>query len=313
MPLRRLHRPESAKSPIPPGFAARQLCYVPGSGLIYLQNPKVCCTSIRESLWRRADVLSGRKTYAGNPYLAKDSPFCRGLASIEASGLDAFLASSVFSVVRNPYSRVLSAYLDKVASPARDGRVWRPFAARYGWNTDGVPTLADVLAALAGDDALAVDQHFRPQYLNLLHPWAGPGFVGRLERMDEVDTYLRERRVALGHAASHGKNAAEKLAAYFGPAEAKLAATIYAQDFEIYGYSLDLNAPAPSVAVACEAPEPRALRAFFLSQRDAVVAKRGSRKPIIRPPYWKVPWRVMKRTGVARPPPARTKREGEAD
>lgn len=98
----------------------RSIHWLPQAGLVYLSTPKVACSTIKTSLWKWADSQVGTETFTGRPHRRGESPFNKGIGQL-ARNIDAVMASTFFAVARNPYSRILSAYLDKVGkkSPIR--------------------------------------------------------------------------------------------------------------------------------------------------------------------------------------------------
>lgn len=211
-----------------PHYISRRLFACPSLKLCYVSNPKCGTSSILKSLW----LAARPETYSGKPRKGVGAPWSRPGSPPEGFTL--------FSVVRNPYARLLSAYLNKVETNRRDQKVWMPIAARFGWRNAHRPTLLEFLERVVTEDPMEMDQHFRPQHLNLLHPLVTPSFVGRLEDMAPTVAWLAEHRVEMQDHAPHRTDAAEKVAEYFGPAETALARDYYRRDFDLYGYSEDL-------------------------------------------------------------------------
>ncbi|MBD0335929.1 MAG: sulfotransferase family 2 domain-containing protein [Cyanobacteria bacterium Co-bin13] len=85
---------------------------------LYVDTPKVGCSTIKLTLQRLEleDEQFARDDFE-DIHLRKFSPL---LMPIQVGPLDAFLSRSdifKFCFVRNPYTRVLSCYLDKIAAP----------------------------------------------------------------------------------------------------------------------------------------------------------------------------------------------------
>ena len=97
------------------------------SPYIYINNYKCGCSTVRQTLWA-AEHAQGVASAPGAIHEQPDSwPWVDDPERWEHSE-HAF----VFTLVRNPYVRVLSAYLDKIREPA----IWGPFTARHGLGDD---------------------------------------------------------------------------------------------------------------------------------------------------------------------------------
>jgi hypothetical protein len=139
-------------------------------------NPKSGCSTIKASLWQAADSLSGRNTYAGLPHEREEAPFLPLCAKQRDSRVNELRNAIFFSVVRNPYVRILSAYLDKIGREVSTW-VWLSFAQRFGVNPEiGRSSLSfrDFLSMISGEPDELLNHHFRPQYLNILWPVPAP-------------------------------------------------------------------------------------------------------------------------------------------
>ena len=244
----------------------RDVWYAPALRLAYLRNAKVACSSIQKSLWLAIEP----ETFAGNPHARAVGPFNAAFRDAMRDP-DRFASATVFSVVRNPFSRLLSAYLDKTG-PAADKTVWKPLAARLGLDPRERPPLNDFMRRIVSDsDEESMDQHFRPQWSNLLHPHVRLDFVGHLERFSEVETFLACNGCKVESHAPHATHAAASLTAELDAEAVELIALYYRQDFHLYGYAQDpatrqpirpvVPADADRRALAGEIARPRGLRA----------------------------------------------------
>lgn len=214
----------------------RRIRHIPGQPVTYLQNPKVACTSIEFTLWRAYDAGGAPQ----NPHTPKPKfrPYIQNARKATAEGLESLLASKFFSVVRNPYARLLSAYLNKVQTSRG---AWTRISRAIGLPPEPVPSLVDFLSALKHCDPYEIDHHFRPQHLNLLHGFAPLDFLGHMERMEEVNAFLYGYGFEMTKQNKNATNAITLIAHYIGPREAVFVILFYAVDFEIYGYSDDLR------------------------------------------------------------------------
>lgn len=96
-------------------------------GLVYMMNPKAACSTIKQSLWKRCDTINDTATYPGHPHHDRNrAPFNYAIypADILPAHAADFHRAMIFTTVRNPYARMLSAYLEKIWDTDRDKDVW---------------------------------------------------------------------------------------------------------------------------------------------------------------------------------------------
>ena len=215
--------------------------YATGCPLVYLNNPKAGCGTIKASLWNWLDQQARVKTYAGAPHDRAADPFADDVFAREECDPAALKSAVFFSVVRNPYVRILSAYLNKIV---RDNPIWRGFAERFAFPasfTGKDLSFRDFLVILTCEPDELLDVHFRPQYLNLLWPVCRPHFVGRIETMTDVVGFLSQYGVAQTVHRRNTTAADEKLMDYYSDETTELVRKKYADDFRIFGYSTDIG------------------------------------------------------------------------
>ena len=209
---------------------------------VYLNNPKVACSSIKTALWATIrnvapETITCEHRIEGSPFT--DDPTRLGWAG----------AAFVFTLVRNPYARVLSAYLDKVVNRAANGEnlQWMPFAQRHGLAEDATISFDQFVELLVSDMPEQCDSHWCPQWFQLLDGEVEPNFTGQIERMDRdlpaiLSRVFPGRTVASLRRRVHGTDAAERLAGFY--ADTGTLARVqgyYARDFATYGYDPDLR------------------------------------------------------------------------
>lgn len=220
--------------------ARRGVRHAASLGVAYVNNAKAGCSTIKQSLW----IASGLP-YGGDPHARQGSPFKFDVVA-SAEGFADFRAARLFSVVRNPFARALSAYLDKTQRRGGMRTVGARLAERYGDDVTGLG-FADFLARLSADDPWAIDQHFCPQAVNLMVPHLAYAHIGRLERLDETFAWLG---IAPATFDRHAAGAADRLAAHYDDGRAvDLVRRLYAADFALFGYSTDPADPAPDAPV----------------------------------------------------------------
>lgn len=217
-------------------FLERGIHYIPGSGLVYIQNAKAACSSVKKTMW--LSLSDHPYDEDRGPHERTHAPFCRTLEDV-VERLDPFLASTFFSIVRNPYTRILAAYLDKVGSACRDTGVWFPFASRHRLSGDDRPSFPEFLRLMVQDELSVLDQHFAPQYVNTASAFLSLDAIVRMELPHEIRAFMRRHGMAMKSHQPHSTWSAQRLAEMYGADEIRLVAEYYARDFELFGYSTD--------------------------------------------------------------------------
>lgn len=236
-----------------------QIWWTPEMPIIYVGNPKCGCSTIQKSLKRaQASAYLG----AGRSFKQNENPHSDD-DCLRRKGLNPSRCRDrhLFSCVRNPFARTLSAYLDKVV--AGDPREYPELRGLKSTSFEGF------LNAVADTEPLHLDVHFRPQHINLNYANIIYDAVFFLENPTAVGQYLEQIMpgFVLERFAPHARGAQEKLAAHYDRATLDLVRRIYARDFEAFGYSLDLadalRAPGAMIAErrmlplgACPPPVP---------------------------------------------------------
>ncbi len=206
--------------------------------LVYVNNPKAACSTIKASLW---GYYTGTTPPHGKQiHLKNGEPFIEDLSSLPYSQISALLQKPIFSMVRNPYTRILSSYRFKVVGP--DENMKRYFCDRYflkydQLNEDNLP-FQDFLKIIAFDHPGLLNPHFREQSINLLIPFLPYNFIGCLENRDALTNFLQTHNVT-----THLQNItveqteAPSISCYLTPSACSLIKTIFANDFATFGYS----------------------------------------------------------------------------
>ncbi len=157
-----------------------------------------------------------------------------------------------FTFVRNPYGRVLSAYLDKLAAPRAPRAPRKPgrgpgYRVYPGYGENSPEGFARFLAFL-DEGGLSADRHWWPQADLLYQPAERFSFIGRLERMvedmgrvlaevgrdPEAASVLEQRHEV--EAQRRETRTSEREAAFYTREGRAIVARLYARDFTLFGY-----------------------------------------------------------------------------
>lgn len=210
------------------------------ANIVYLNNPKVGCSTIKLNLWT---ILSpGNPPEGRDVHNIKGSPFETDIRAVRWAA-----HANIFTFVRNPFVRVVSAYLDKVGG-SRKNSAWVTFAERYKLDQFAPLPFDEFIRLISEDAPEDLDRHWRPQHLNILYPFVMPNALGKLERMDSelpeiLNTFLGVRP-EMKRRDGHATSARESFKDYYTSTEtADRVRALYAKDFAYFGYSTDLDAP----------------------------------------------------------------------
>lgn len=244
----------------------KPVIYSPAQNLVYINNQKAGCTSVKYSLWQDADRRMGVQTFKGKTHDLSASPFVHGYTALKAAlgqGDSALAKAAVFTVVRNPFHRALSVYLHHVAAGGWWARLQRRFEINRSQKLQhdflrkaGLPPTSNLsfdayLDALEGVQQTRLTGHFRAQTLNTL--WGDLAFdaVLRLEDSTAITDFMASHGVDMQARVPHAQNASDRHAEFFTPHAIAKVASIFADDFVAFGYDpTDPAAPAPSMAGA---------------------------------------------------------------
>jgi hypothetical protein len=214
---------------VPPplrGAVFDRIFYSARHKFVYFRVPKAANSTIMLSLAnameaRAADDRGSAAKAAGKQNLKLPLAFESTLAGCYK-----------FTFVRNPFSRVLSAYLDKVVSG-------NPKIRRYLGTDDRAFSFLEFLKRLE-DGYLTANVHWAPQSIIVTLPPERLDFVGRVETL-EADLRQVMSRVFGGTAEnrivqrSHGMTAASRrVDEMYGAEERRLVEKMYARDFELF-------------------------------------------------------------------------------
>jgi hypothetical protein len=206
---------------------------------MYALIPKVASTTIIARLYKQK---IGKEPLQGTQHKVLMREF-RDKRPYDPTRNDYF----TFTVVRNPYTRILSAFLHTMHRPQSVTK----FRTMLGFGLPDVEdvTFGDFLRCIRDIPIDEMNGHFCPQwYLLQLNHSIKFDFIGRFESLESdlqaLLRYIGDDKVngsnMISHR-SHATYAGEKLRQYYGDEEQALVAEIYEDDFKYFGYGYDLD------------------------------------------------------------------------
>ena len=217
-------------------------------------NPKSAFSLVRRTLWA-AEFKAGRISEPPPAdgiglHAASNAIFRR----IERERLGAELSAGPrLTMVRNPYTRLLTCYLEKIAG----NRPFKKFILYdLGLDHDEPISFETFVGVVCRQDSRDMDAHWAPQAFLTQARDLRYDLVGAVERIGEDMAAMLEiaglpPHDIVGHLPDRTQTAAE-VAGHYTPEIAEMVRQRYAADFALFNYSTDL-------ADAC-APPARALR-----------------------------------------------------
>ncbi|WP_319413276.1 sulfotransferase family 2 domain-containing protein [uncultured Cohaesibacter sp.] len=232
---------------------SRAVHYIDGSNLVYVENPKVACSNIKWSLVNmfRPEMMEDITRIHDR----RETPFITGFPDIVASlrGDN----KTVFSVVRHPRKRFISAYFDKMYE-GRDQSVWRLIANHLELEEDKVYEPKIVLDRLIGVSKQDLDPHVGCQYGNLFLGAIPYTKIFHLEKLDKASNELSfsDFTLQMIDRQSHSTSSRVK-ASVFDEEALEMVDAMYADDYVCFNYRADAEAPVGDICL----PD---VRDFFL-------------------------------------------------
>jgi Sulfotransferase family len=222
---------------------------------IYVETPKVACSSIKATLQAIEAQTAGLE------------PPSRDMAAIHNKKLSPLLSPSdvglerfgemlndrrvfKFCFVRNPYTRVLSAFLSKMSW--KDGKYRQTIAAILNRAINDEIDFEAFLTALDRQSVYEMDPHWRIQTEQLFWGQVQYDYVGRFENfdrdwqhvLDRIGVPLPQEEVRSEAAPMRGRktSASDRLKKFYSSDSVlQLVQRIYQRDFETFEYSTELT------------------------------------------------------------------------
>lgn len=225
----------------------------------FCEIAKSGCSAVKKELWRQemmdvpmpeAFLRSNHNPHAPFQQHLLIKPFQLGRTKFNEFIRDERVMK--WAVVRNPFTRILSGYLDKVR---RNEAQFSNIAPRVAKLRGTLPVMvsADSVSFEEFCQSLTLfeapadfDQHWRPQYEHICADIIPYSFFAKLETLDQEAEDLARRlglaKMSFDQGRAHATGSNDKIAEFYTPKAADYVRQVYANDFAHFGYSLDLPA-----------------------------------------------------------------------
>jgi len=209
---------------------------------IFVETAKVACSSIKLTLQRLE--LEDKNFKRDNFQDVHNRQFSPLLRLQQVPGFERLLSGNNFfrfCFVRNPYTRTLSAYLDKIKGNSM--REKSKILSQLGYDTNDISTpisFEQFVAALEEQSILMMDNHWRHQYYSTYQDTINYHFIGKLESFDEDFSFVMKKIGAQDYykqESRHATNSVSKLREYYTDDLLNRVYCLYKLDFEAFGYN----------------------------------------------------------------------------
>ncbi len=241
---------ENISKPVRGTIPAKQFDYATNISLqynyLYMETPKAACSSIKTSLQKmELHAPNFHREHFEDIHNRAFSPLIK---ASQIGNLKQFLERDdifTFCFVRNPYTRLLAAYLDKIVKN-------RPAKINILRHMGHPPTdmhieisFAEFVQVVSQQRAEDMDPHWRIQYYHTCQPGIHFNTVGRIESFNRDFSAILARlnpqyEQYLSTEQRHSTQSNRQLSRYYTPKIRSIVADIYAADFDFFGYSTRL-------------------------------------------------------------------------
>ncbi|TCM82642.1 sulfotransferase family protein [Rhodovulum steppense] len=212
--------------------------FSPEDGFFFNRIPKAANSTVARMLASHSDYCRPSRGKGDMGRMLRPQLMSR--AHVEALASEAVFK---FTILRNPYARVLSAYRSKIELANNPVRL-RRFAAMLGATPDTRPDFTTFCRFL-DRGGIWRDAHWAPQTELLLLPLEMFDHIGRVETLED-DLALIARRIwgldapPLVERVGKRTDAGATLDTHYSDEARAIVARLYAEDFTRLGYSPDL-------------------------------------------------------------------------
>lgn len=224
---------------------------------VYFETPKVACSTVKQTLQKielqKPSAVRDRSIVHNNDY----SPLLHPRQVHDINELIQDRKFYKFCFVRNPYSRLLSAYLNKIKRKSLDVSRKKRLLMQLDIGTKDMSdeeisakevSFEMFVNAIVAQPAKYMDPHWRIQYYQTLQDFVEFNFIGKLENFQQdLEEVLQKLGVKqpdkyIDNGRWHQTNATERLSEYYTEELRDKVYTKFQKDFDVFNYSSVLPA-----------------------------------------------------------------------
>jgi len=213
---------------------------------VYTETPKAACSSIKSILQKME--LADPNFYRDNFDDIHKRSFSPLLRPAQVGDFDRLLNQSMFKFCfsRNPYSRLLSVYLEKICGNKPQKR---QVLLHLGKDTSDMRqdiSFDEFVGVVCEQPIANMDPHWRVQYHQTFQKKIPYDFVGKVEAFpDDLHFVLRkinkDYEPYLADERRHSQNSNARLSEFYNSDLIKKIQRKYAEDFIYFGYEEDIE------------------------------------------------------------------------
>jgi hypothetical protein len=214
---------------------------------MYVETPKAGCSSIKTLLQRME--LESTTFYRPDFEDIHNRNFSPLLKPSQVGSFNKFISRNdivKFCFSRNPFTRLLSAYLEKIEQTKPQKRQILMHLGKNPSKTNEYISFDEFVNVVCEQPIINMDPHWRVQYYQTFQDTIKYDFIGKLEFFDrdilavmmnintDFDKYMTNEL-------RHSTKAVEFLDKYYTPSLADKVKAKYMKDFEFFNYSDELS------------------------------------------------------------------------
>lgn len=209
---------------------------------VYVETPKVGCSTIKDTLQRiELDYPEMLRDDFEDIHRRDTSPL---LSPSQTCAFERIIQSPsyfVFCFVRNPYERLLSAYLDKIVNGMPGKRSILTAMGDDPENLNKEIPFREFVDVVTGLEISKMDPHWRIQYYQTFQDVISYDYIGRMENFTNDCKYVFGRvtnnyEKYYRNEVRHATNSSGLLNKYYNSSIQKKVFKKYEIDFEYFGY-----------------------------------------------------------------------------
>ena len=219
--------------------------YVFGSNVVYIENPKVACSNVKWALVEafRPENLSKIKNIHDRRETMFTSDYREAVRNLIVPNCN------IFSIVRHPRKRFISAYFDKMHNN-RDESVWNIIATSLDLEVTKVHHPKAILNRISTFAPQDLDSHIAKQTTNIFFGHIEFSNVYRLEELSPDITHIKVGRFDLKLSDRQSHSTASRIdPSIFDDEALEMIDDIYADDYLAFGYEPKKQKPIKDVAL----------------------------------------------------------------
>lgn len=211
---------------------------------IFVETPKVCCSTIKLNLQRLETGLIDFSWPQEMDLHNRDfSPLHKPSQVLDFDFLLSKGSFYLFCFVRNPYTRLLSCYLDKIVGNSPPKIAILKILGKDPGDISAEISFQEFVGAVSSQSIQDMNPHWRPQFYQTFQDTLTYDFIGSYENFSSdfntvINRISPEVIGPTGIETRHRTAADSKVSMYYSRAMVAQVNRIYEADFNYFGYDI---------------------------------------------------------------------------